>query len=89
MSTWIDRPRQKLFSVHSGSSLVVGDIVLDDSSMKVNSLNESALQDLQSSFLYHTRGLALNTFQKCMENEMGLDIIKMETLFDRDYDDVR
>jgi hypothetical protein len=89
MSTWIDRPRQKLFSVHSGSSLVIGDIVLDDSSMKVNSLNKSALQDLQSSFLYHTRGLAISTFHKCMENEMGLDTMKMETLFDRDYDDVR
>lgn len=89
MATWLDRTREKLYSLHSGRSLVIGDIAVDNSTAKVKSLNESDFYDLQLSFMSHTRELTVYAFQQCMKSEMGVDRMVMQTLFDNGYDDVR
>eukprot|EP00980_Cylindrotheca_fusiformis_P012390 scaffold3043_cov121-Cylindrotheca_fusiformis.AAC.6 len=91
LSTWIDSARSKLYSLHSGRSLVVGDVVVDKVSTKeVDRLNEIEFSDFQTSFMYYTRSLAIGAFQNCIEGAMGLvGRGMMKTLFDSHYDDSR
>lgn len=94
-SAWVDHKRKQLYSLHSGNSLVVADLVPVDSFQDEVRAKHSlaATETFKQAFVRETRGLAISSFQSCMDMELtennNRDGFSMKSRFEEGYDQVR